>query len=145
MKVLPPRDPILGLALVHGEKSRRLEQPTHEVSGRELIAPISGLVEETEEALQGEPGARAEALGQLPRRIRKIDLFLLRRSPEHVHGGRADATSRGVDYALERQWVTEIPYQPTRSKKTYRLVIRRQRIEVHARESSSSSGATAMR
>jgi hypothetical protein len=35
------------------------------------------------------------------------------------------------DLKLERQWVAEIPYQPTRSERTYRLVIRRQRIEEH--------------
>ena len=42
------------------------------------------------------------------------------------------ARKRGkYDLQLERQWVAEIPYQPTRSDQVYRLVIRRQRIEVH--------------
>ena len=109
LEVLPPRDPILGLALVHGEKAGRLEQPTDEVSWRELIASFPGLVEEAEEALQGEPGAWAEVPGQTPRRFRKIDLILVRRPPEHVHGGRADSAGRGVDHALERQQVAR-PY-----------------------------------
>jgi hypothetical protein len=30
---------------------------------------------------------------------------------------------------LERQWIAEIAYRPARSKRTYRLIIRRQRIE----------------
>jgi hypothetical protein len=35
------------------------------------------------------------------------------------------------DLKLERQWVAELPYRPERSTKTYRLIIRRQRIEEH--------------
>jgi hypothetical protein len=35
------------------------------------------------------------------------------------------------DLKLERQWVAEIPYRPERSRRTYRLVIHRQRIEEH--------------
>lgn len=35
------------------------------------------------------------------------------------------------DLKLERQWIAEIPYRPQRSATTYRLVIRRQRIEEH--------------
>lgn len=42
------------------------------------------------------------------------------------------ARRRGKDdLKLERQWVAEIPYRPERSRNTYRLVIRRQRIEEH--------------
>ena len=42
------------------------------------------------------------------------------------------ARQRGkYDLRLERQWVAEIPYRPQRSQTTYRLVIRRQRIEEH--------------
>jgi hypothetical protein len=42
------------------------------------------------------------------------------------------ARQRGKhDLKLERQWVAEIPYRPQRSQTTYRLVIRRQRIEEH--------------
>lgn len=42
------------------------------------------------------------------------------------------ARQRGKhDLRLERQWVAEIPYRPERSPTTYRLVIRRQRIEEH--------------
>jgi hypothetical protein len=42
------------------------------------------------------------------------------------------ARQRGKhDLRLERQWVAEIPYRPERSRTTYRLVIRRQRIEEH--------------
>ncbi len=42
------------------------------------------------------------------------------------------ARARGKhDLRLERQWVAEIPYRPQRSGTTYRLVIRRQRIEEH--------------
>ena len=35
------------------------------------------------------------------------------------------------DLRLREQWIAEIPYRPTRSTKTYRLIIRRQRIEEH--------------
>lgn len=42
------------------------------------------------------------------------------------------ARQRGKhDLRLERQWVAEIPYRPHPSQTTYRLVIRRQRIEEH--------------
>jgi hypothetical protein len=42
------------------------------------------------------------------------------------------ARQRGKhDLQLERQWIAEIPYRPQRSATTYRLVIRRQRIEEH--------------
>jgi hypothetical protein len=42
------------------------------------------------------------------------------------------ARARGKhDLRLERQWVAEVPYRPERSRSTYRLVIRRQRIEEH--------------
>jgi hypothetical protein len=42
------------------------------------------------------------------------------------------ARQRGKrDLKLERQWIAEIAYQPTRSGNTYRLIIRRQRIEEH--------------
>jgi hypothetical protein len=45
---------------------------------------------------------------------------------------RRRARQRGKrDLKLERQWVAELPYRPERSKKTYRLIIRRQRIEEH--------------
>lgn len=43
---------------------------------------------------------------------------------------RLRARQRGKrDLKLEKQWLTEIAYQPARSDKTYRLIIRRQRIE----------------
>ncbi len=43
---------------------------------------------------------------------------------------RRRARARGKhDLRLERQWIAELPYRPHRSEKTYRLVIRRQRIE----------------
>ncbi len=43
---------------------------------------------------------------------------------------RRKAKERGKrDLKLCRQWVAEVAYQPARSKKTYRLVIRRQKIE----------------
>ncbi|NOT30116.1 MAG: hypothetical protein HOP15_06685 [Planctomycetes bacterium] len=43
---------------------------------------------------------------------------------------RLRARERGKrDLKLEKQWVAEIDYKPARSEKTYRLVIRRQRIE----------------
>jgi hypothetical protein len=42
------------------------------------------------------------------------------------------ARRRGkYDLKLERQWIAEIAYRPERSRQTYRLVIRRQRIEEH--------------
>ena len=43
---------------------------------------------------------------------------------------RAKARERGKrDIKLEKQWMAEIAYTPTRSETTYRLIIRRQRIE----------------
>ena len=46
---------------------------------------------------------------------------------------RQRARQRGKrDLKLERQWVAEIAYRPARSKNTYRLIIRRQRIEESA-------------
>jgi hypothetical protein len=43
---------------------------------------------------------------------------------------RQRARERGKrDLKLEKQWIAEIAYKPARSEKTYRLVIRRQRIE----------------
>jgi len=43
---------------------------------------------------------------------------------------RKKARARGKhDLHLCRQWIAEVPYKPARSKKTYRLVIRRQKIE----------------
>lgn len=43
---------------------------------------------------------------------------------------RKKARARGKhDLNLCRQWITEIPYQPARSEATYRLIIRRQKIE----------------
>jgi hypothetical protein len=45
---------------------------------------------------------------------------------------RRRARQRGKwDLRLEHQWVAELPYRPERSQKTYRLIIRRQRIEEH--------------
>ncbi len=43
---------------------------------------------------------------------------------------RLRARARGKrDLKLEKQWIAEIPYTPARSERTYRLIIRRQRIE----------------
>jgi hypothetical protein len=43
---------------------------------------------------------------------------------------RLQARRRGkCDLKLERQWLAEIDYKPARSERTYRLIIRRQRIE----------------
>jgi hypothetical protein len=67
------------------------------------------------------PGERAQRV-QPPARRRK-------RQPNRR---RRLARARGKhDLRLERQWVAEIPYRPQRSATTYRLVIRRQRIEEH--------------
>ncbi len=67
------------------------------------------------------PGERAQR-AQPPSRRRKRRPNLRRRL----------ARRRGKhDLKLERQWVAEIPYRPQRSRTTYRLVIRRQRIEEH--------------
>lgn len=67
------------------------------------------------------PGERARS-AQRPSRCRRRRPNLRRRL----------ARQRGKrDLKLERQWVAEIPYRPERSRQTYRLVIRRQRIEEH--------------
>lgn len=43
---------------------------------------------------------------------------------------RRRARERGKrDLKMERQWIAEIDYQPVRSERTYRLIMRRQRIE----------------
>lgn len=43
---------------------------------------------------------------------------------------RKRARERGKrDLKLEKQWIAEIEYQPTQSKRPYRLIVRRQRIE----------------
>jgi hypothetical protein len=55
-----------------------------------------------------------------------------RRRTRRPNRRRRLARQRGKhDLKLERQWIAEIPYRPTRSGQTYRLVIRRQRIEEH--------------
>jgi hypothetical protein len=47
-----------------------------------------------------------------------------------VNRRRRCARRRGKrDLKLERQWVAELDYRPARSEKTYRLIVRRQRIE----------------
>jgi len=56
------------------------------------------------------------------------------RSPKRRKRGRnvrrRKARARGKrDLKLERQWLAEVDYQPARSKRSYRLVLRRQRIE----------------
>lgn len=57
-----------------------------------------------------------------------IDPRKRRRRQRNVR--RQHARRRGKrDLKLERQWIAEIPYQPARSERTYRLIIRRQRIE----------------
>lgn len=67
------------------------------------------------------PGGRARSAPRPSRRRRRrpnLRRRLARQRGKH-------------DLKLERQWVAEIPYQPERSKRTFRLVIRRQRIEEH--------------
>lgn len=47
-----------------------------------------------------------------------------------VNRRRRRARQRGKrDLKLEKQWIAEIDYQPARSERTYRLIVRRQRIE----------------
>ena len=47
-----------------------------------------------------------------------------------VNRRRRTARRRGKrDLKLERQWIGELDYQPARSEETYRLIVRRQRIE----------------
>ena len=78
----------------------------------------------------GERALRARPSTRLRKRHPKLRRRLARRRGKH-------------DLRLERQWIAEIPYRPQRSATTYRLVIRRQRIEKHYQGDSSSSGATA--
>ena len=53
-----------------------------------------------------------------------------RRRKRGVNRRRRCARRRGKrDLKLEKQWLAELDYQPARSQRTYRLVIRRQRIE----------------
>jgi hypothetical protein len=67
------------------------------------------------------PGERAQRARPSPRRRKR-----------HPNLRRRLARRRGKhDLRLERQWIAEIAYRPQRSATTYRLVIRRQRIEEH--------------
>jgi len=87
---------------------------------RNFEALAEALPESAWKAYRG-PGERARR-AQRPRRRRKRRPNLRRRL----------ARQRGKhDLKLERQWVAEIPYQPERSSQTFRLVVRRQRIEEH--------------
>jgi len=93
-----------------------------------VVSPVQPNFEALAEALPESVwkpyrGPRERALrAQPPPRRRKRRPNLRRRL----------ARQRGKhDLQLERQWVTEIPYRPQRSATTYRLVIRRQRIEEH--------------
>jgi hypothetical protein len=53
-----------------------------------------------------------------------------RRRRRGVNRRRRIARRRGKrDLKLQRQWIAEFDYRPARSKRTYRLVVRRQRIE----------------
>lgn len=52
-----------------------------------------------------------------------------KRGPD-VRRERTEARNKR-DLRLQEQWIAEIPYQPARSKSTYRLIIRRQRIDEH--------------
>jgi hypothetical protein len=53
-----------------------------------------------------------------------------RRRKRGVNRRRRMARRRGKrDLKLERQWIAELDYRPARSARTYRLVVRRQRIE----------------
>lgn len=53
-----------------------------------------------------------------------------RRRKRQRNTRRQRAQERGKrDLKLESQWITEIDYQPARSERAYRLIIRRQRIE----------------
>ena len=56
-----------------------------------------------------------------------------RRRKRGVNRRRRRARERGKrDLKLEKQWVAEIDYRPARSKRAYRLIVRRQRIEKSA-------------
>ena len=53
-----------------------------------------------------------------------------RRRKRGVNHRRRTARRRGKrDLKLERQWIAELDYRPARSERTYRLIVRRQRIE----------------
>jgi len=53
-----------------------------------------------------------------------------RRRKRGVNRRRRCARRRGKrDLKLEKQWIAEIDYRPARSERTYRLIVRRQRIE----------------
>jgi hypothetical protein len=83
-------------------------------------ALAEGLPESAWKPYRG-PGQRAQR-AQPPSRRRKRRPNLRRRL----------ARRRGKhDLKLERQWIAEVPYRPTRSGQIYRLMIRRQRIEEH--------------
>lgn len=87
---------------------------------RNFEALAEALPESTWKPYRG-PGQRRRR-AQRPQRWRKRRPNLRRRL----------ARQRGKhDLKLERQWVAEIPYRPERSRRTFRLVIRRQRIEEH--------------
>jgi hypothetical protein len=87
---------------------------------RNFEALAEALPESAWKAYRG-PGERTRrARRPLQRRKRRANLRRRRARARHKR-----------DLKLERQWIAEIPYRPERSRTTYRLVIRRQRIQEH--------------
>lgn len=65
-----------------------------------------------------------------PFRASEAPVAAARRRKRGVNRRRRIARRRGKrDLKLERQWIAELDYRPARSARTYRLVVRRQRIE----------------
>jgi hypothetical protein len=68
-----------------------------------------------------------------PFRVSHEKSACVRRRKRGVNLRRRRARQRGKrDLKLEKQWLAEIDYRPARSERTYRLIVRRQRIEESA-------------
>jgi len=93
-----------------------------------VVSPAQQNFEALAEALPESAWKPYRAPGERSRRAQPPS----RRRKRRPNLRRRLARQRGKhDLKLERQWIAEIPYRPQRSGTTYRLVIRRQRIEEH--------------
>jgi hypothetical protein len=93
-----------------------------------VVSPAQQNFEALAETLPASAWQPYRARGERARRAQPPS----RRRKRRPNLRRRVARQRGKhDLKLERQWIAEIPYRPERSRQTYRLVIRRQRIEEH--------------
>ncbi len=92
---------LLVVAVVHGEQTGGLEQPTHEVTGIELGPFLARVIENPKEAFEGDPRPGAELLREVSRRLDHGRAITIGAAAQDIDGGRADAAGRDVDHPLE--------------------------------------------